>query len=104
MTTKGAKLNGKRDKIEVDATSKADFLTGLISGEFTDIQPQLAANIGTIAGLAISGGGYFGLSVSDDGVSAKLVIHRGNLQTDRRFYRIADLEAALAKCLTVLKL
>jgi len=99
MATKGT--NNARTKRTSDATpgDSEDFLAGEFSGEFTDLSDQLAANIGTIARLAVSNGGYFGISVSDDGVTSRLVIRRGTVATDRRFYRVTDLEHALAVAL-----
>lgn len=103
MTAKGTKNGKPKDSSGTTVDNGPDFLAGIVSGEFAELPAQLVANIGTIAGLAITGGGYFGISASDDGVTARLVVKRGQLQTDRRYYRVADLEAALAKCLTVLR-
>lgn len=103
MTTKGTK-DARTTKSARDAdTEKEDFLAGELHGEFTELPEQFANTIGQVARLTIAGGGYFGLSVSDDGVSAKLVINRGKLRTERRFYRLTDVEAALAVCLNKLR-
>lgn len=86
---------------EVDETE--DLLGADFAGEFGEVPTTLEAAIGCIARLAVIKGGYFGLSVSDDRVSCRLVVRTGKRGVDRRFYRLADLEAALAKCLTALR-
>lgn len=103
MATKGTKNAGTAKSARDADTEKEDFLAGELHGEFTELPEQFANTIGQVARLTIAGGGYFGLSVSDDGVSAKLVINRGKLRTERRFYRLTDVEAALAVCLNKLR-
>jgi hypothetical protein len=83
-------------------TAPADFPAEL-GGEFNELPKQLAANIGTVATLAVSGGGYFGFSCTDDGGSVRLVIRHGPLELDRRFYAVGKLEQALAYCVTKLR-
>lgn len=103
MTAKGTKVASTKRTERPPSTEVADFLAGELIGEFSELPEQLANTIGQVARLAITGGGYIGLSVSDDGVSAKLVVNRGQLRTERRFYRITDLEAALAICFSKLR-
>lgn len=99
MATKGTN-NAKQQRTNSSTADHGeDFLAGEFTGEFAEISEQLAANLGTIAKLAVIGGGYFGISVSDDGVTSRLVIRRGAMATDRRFYRTSDLEHALAVAL-----
>jgi len=69
-----------------------------LRGDFEQLSPQTIQNIGTVAGAAISGGGYFGLSVTDDGGSARLAIRHGAFVLDKRYYAVGKFEAALAYC------
>jgi len=103
MPTRGEKKHESAAKrTESRDTAPDDFPAELL-GEFAEIPAQLAANIGTIAGIAVGGGGYFGISVTDDGGSVRLAIRHKSLNLDRRFYGIAKLEAALAYCLRKLR-
>jgi len=101
-TKREATNESKRPTTAKRDTTPDDFPAELL-GEFSSISGQLATNIGTIAGLAINGGGYFGISVTDDGGSVRLAIRHGAFELDRRFYAVGKLEGALAYCLTKLR-
>lgn len=92
----------QRSSISQRDTAPDDFPIEL-GGEFEGIPDQTLENIGTIAGLAISGGGYFGISVTDDGGSLRLAIRSGSFALDKRFYALAKFEGALAYCLGKLR-
>jgi hypothetical protein len=103
MATKGTKQNESNRFTRSEQTSlPADFPLELL-GEFGSISEQLATNIGTIASLTIGKGGYFGISVSDDRCSAKLVVRTALLNFERRVYKTADLEKLLAYSLGKLR-
>jgi len=99
MPAKQESNNAKRGTADRKADTTPDDFPDELNGEFSDLPTQLVANIGTIAGLAISGGGYFGVSVTDDGGSCRLAIRNGSFILDKRFSTIAKLEGALAYCL-----
>lgn len=101
-TTKGTKDDKGRTTYSARSTAPADFPTEL-DGEFGAIPTQTVANIGTIAGLAVVGGGYFGISVTDDGGSIRLAVRRGSFELDKRFYDLRKFDAALAYCLGKLR-
>lgn len=96
-------MPSRSDKGDVGPTAKSakpdivpvDFPSEF-GGEFQSLSTQLCANLGTICGLATSGGGYFGFSVTDDGGSVRLAVRHGALQFDKRFYSLAKLEGASA--------
>lgn len=73
-----------------------DLLSDLPSGDFASIPQQLEPAIGALCAVVLSGGGYIGFSTTDDGGSAKLTIRTAKHYVDRRFYKLADLEAAIA--------
>lgn len=81
---------GKREDT-VPADFPAEF-----GGEFQSLSQQLCANLGTLAGLALVGGGYFGISITDDGGSIRLAVRSGSFQFDKRFYSLAKFEGATA--------
>jgi len=103
MTTRGSKKDATTSAGNTSRSHTPDDFPDELRGDFDEIPPQLAANIGTIAGIAVGGGGYFGLSVTDDGGSARLAIRHKSFDLDRRFYGIGKLEAALAYCLRKLR-
>lgn len=104
MTKKGTNnADAKRKSAPSDADTE-DLLDGQFAGEFVQLPEGLTVALGTICRLALVNGGYFGLSVTDDGITARLALRTGKYHVDRRFYRLPDLEAALAKCLEKLRL
>jgi len=103
MPGKQESNNAKRGAIERKADTTPDDFPDELDGEFSDLSDVLVRNIGAIAGLAISGGGYFGISVTDDGGSCRLAIRNGPFVLDKRFSTIAKLEGALAYCLRKLE-
>jgi len=80
-----------------------DLFAGEFVGEFADLPTTIENPIGVVARLVCSNGGYFGLSITDDGGSARLAIRTGKFVADRRFYRLTELEAALAKAFSKLR-
>jgi hypothetical protein len=96
MPTTGAKKNATRPKDSASTTQTPDDFPAELRGEFEEVGGQLAANIGTVAGMAVSSGGYFGISITDDGGSVRLAVRHGTLALDRRFYTVGQLESALA--------
>jgi len=70
-----------------------------LRGEFAKLPAQCVKNIGTIAGLTVSSGGYFGLSVTDDSGSLRLAVRHGAFVLDKRYYGLVQFETALAYCL-----
>lgn len=103
MPTRGSKKDATASTGNTSRTHTPDDFPDELRGDFDEIPAQLAANIGTIAGIAVSGGGYFGISVTDDGGSARLAIRHKSFDLDRRFYGVGKLEAALAYCLRKLQ-
>lgn len=80
-----------------------DLFDGEFPGEFTDLPKTIENPLGVVARLVCSNGGYFGLSITDDGGSARLAIRTGKFVADKRFYRLTELEAALAKAFSRLR-
>lgn len=103
MPTGAKKPNATKRDTEVKRDTTPDDFPAELRGEFEQLPRQLAANIGAVARAAVVGGGYFGLSITDDGGSARLAIRRGSFVLDRRFYAVGKLEAALAYCVGKLR-
>lgn len=89
---RGRETNNQRD------TAPDDYPAEL-RGEFERLHGQVVQNIATVAAAAISGGGYFGLSVTDDSGSLRLAIRHGAFALDKRYYGLAQFETALAYCM-----
>lgn len=96
-TKKGTNDAERRTTKSTGASAPDDFPVELL-GEFAELPEQLVKNIGTIAGASVAGGGYFGISVTDDGDSCRLAVRSGLFVLDKRFGSIAKLEGALAYC------
>lgn len=96
------RVNNRRKKDSPDASSE-DIFAGSVTAQFGAIPKSIEAQVGLVARLTISAGGYFGLSVTDDGGSCRLAIRHGTLVADRRFYTLGDLEAALSTCYSKLR-
>jgi len=103
MPAKQESTNAKRGTTDRKTDTAPDDFPDELNGEFSELSEQLVRNIGTIAGLAVSGGGYFGVSVTDDGGSCRLAIRSGPFVLDKRFSTIAKFEGALAYCLRKLQ-
>jgi hypothetical protein len=103
MPTGEKKSNVSKRNPEVKRDTTPDDFPEELRGEFEDLPQQLAANIGVVARATVIGGGYFGLSVTDDGGSVRLAIRRGTFAIDRRFYDVRKLESALAYCIGKLR-
>ncbi len=102
-----APIKGKQDvqrgSTERKGDTAPDDFPDELSGEFDTLSKTLVGNIGTIAGLAVAGGGYFGISITDDGGSCRLAVRSGPFVLDKRFSTVAKLEGALAYCLRKLE-
>jgi hypothetical protein len=103
MPTGEKKSNATKRSPEIKRDTTPDDFPAELRGEFEDLPQQLSANIGTVARAAVLGGGYFGISVTDDGGSVRLAIRHGNFAIDRRFYDVRKLESALAYCIGKLR-
>ncbi len=98
MTTKGAKPNAKSKPRSQPSPETADEFDSQFPPEFSGLPDQLVTNFGPIIRLALAGGGYFGISVSDDRNSCKLAVRCGQFIFERRLNGIKQLEAASAFC------
>jgi len=103
MASAREKKNAPSGQVNKPGNTAPDDFPEELRGEFEQIPSQLAANIGAIAALAVAGGGYFGISVPDDGGSCRLAIRHKSFELDRRFSGIGKLEGALAYCLQKLR-
>ena len=96
MTTKGARTNGRASNNAAKSDSLPDDFPPELSGEFTKLTKRFWSNYGTVAGTALSAGGYIGLSITDDGGSAKLAVRCPLVSFEKRVYKLADLERLVA--------
>jgi len=103
MESKGAKTHDAGRTNGHNAIEKEDLLDDAVTGEFAEIPQSLEAAIGAICRLSVINGGYFGVSVTDDRVSCRIVVNTGKGKHDRRYYRLADFSDVLAKLLPKLK-
>lgn len=103
MASQEKKTHASRPKDDKPAVTTPDDFPDELGGEFEEIPDRLAANIGTLAGMVCGGGGYFGVSVTDDGGSLRLAIRHGAFALDKRFYAVGKLETALAYCVAKLR-
>ena len=93
-----SKKNGNaRAKITSPIGLPDDFPSELL-GEFANLSDVTAGNIGHICRWAVSGGGYFGFSITDDGDSCKLAIRSKKLSIEKRCGSLVQLETLLAYC------
>jgi len=103
VATKKGILDAKRRPANTQGNVAPDDFPDELSGEFAELPDQTIKNIGTIAGFAVRNGGYFGISVTDDGGSCRLAIRNGPFVLDKRFSTLAKFEGALAYCLRKLE-
>jgi len=103
MATKGARDDNKRGAKTPNPPEAEDILSSEFVGEFGGIPASLEAAIGAICRLAVVNGGYFGVSVTDDRVSCRFVLRTERFVADKRLYRLADFEKALAVSLSKLR-
>ena len=103
MATKKETSSAERRATNTQGNIAPDDFPSELAGEFAEISEQTVRNIGTIAGLAVRNGGYFGISVTDDGGSCRLAVRNGPFVLDKRFSTAAKLEGALAYCLRKLE-
>lgn len=99
MPRKGTATNDRQGKTYTQRSEAPSDFPSDLSGEFEELPAITVQNIGTIASLAVRGGGYFGLSITDDGGSARIAIRNGPFVLDKRFYQMSKFEGALAYCL-----
>lgn len=100
MPTKGVKTNAKRTIASTEPTSLPDDFPSELVGEFTKLSGQFWQNFGTVSGRCLAHGGYIGLSVTDDGGSAKLAVRCPYVSFEKRVYKFGDLERLTAYLLT----
>lgn len=103
MAASKEKESAKRGTITPKRDTAPDDYPDDLDGEFASLDDQMVKNLGTICGLAIRGGGYFGISCTDDGQSVRLAVRNGAFVLDKRFSARAKLEGALAYCLRKLE-
>lgn len=103
MATKKEITSAQRGPISPKADVSPDDFPAELDGDFAVLPGQLAKSIGAIAGLALRGGGYFGISITDDGGSCRLAVRNGTFALDKRFSSLVKLEGALAYCLRKLE-
>ena len=96
MTTKRGETNATKRNKPVESLGVPDDFPAELLGEFSDLPDRLWTNIGTVIGLALAHGGYFGLSITDDGGSAKLAVRCTYVSFEKRVYKLADLERLTA--------
>lgn len=99
MNKKERTNHGTRSATNNQAPNVPDDFPSELLGEFAVLSDVVAGNLGIIARLATSGGGYFGFSITDDGGSCKLAVRHASLSFDRRLYSVVQLETLLAYCL-----
>lgn len=97
MATKGT-TDAKARPQSTQPTALPDDFPDELRGEFSAFSDVNRTCIGIIAGYAIVGGGYFGLSVTDDGDSCKLAIRCKKLAFEKRCGSLKQFEALLAYC------
>lgn len=98
MKAKGVKKHEPKREGSESGPSPTDEFDNEFPSEFAGFPKQLIANIGPVIERALLGGGYFGISISDDRGSCKLVVRHGPFEFDRRLPTINHLEQALAFC------
>ena len=96
MATKGVKNNGTRRSSELQHAVLPDDFPAELVGEFRELPQQFWTNFGTICGKVLAAGGYVGLSVTDDGGSAKLAVRCPLVSFEKRVYKFVDLERLTA--------
>jgi len=97
MPVKGVKNATRNRKANSTDAEAEDIFSDLPSGDFAGLPQSLEAALGALVRVCTRRGGYVGISITDDGGSAKLTIRTGNFHADRRFYKLADFEAAVAQ-------
>lgn len=103
MPAKG-RTNVKRVREVADSSAETtDPTIDIGGGDFTELPGTLEPALGAVIRVCVRKGGYFGLSVTDDGGSAKLTVRTGRVTVDRRFYKLADFTAAIAKIFASLR-
>lgn len=103
MSTKKEAANATKGNTVAKRDQAPDDFPAELSGEFAELSDVTVKNVGAIAGLSVRGGGYFGISVTDDGGSIRLAVRNGSFALDKRFYAVAKFEGALAYCLNKLR-
>jgi hypothetical protein len=101
MPVKGDK-GGNNRPVPRETTPLPDDFPSELRGEFSEFSAVNIKCIGIIAGHATVGGGYFGLSITDDGDSCKLVVRNKKLAFEKRCGSLKQFEALLAYCQTKL--
>lgn len=92
------KPNAKPGTIHREAIALPDDFPSELRGEFSELSDVNIKCIGIVAGHAVVGGGYFGLSITDDGDSCKLVVRHKKLAFEKRCGSLKQFETLLAYC------
>lgn len=100
MATKGVKQNGSKYAHPAQSASIPNDFPPELTGEFNELPSQLWTNFGVVCGRALAHGGYVGVSITDDGGSAKLAVRCPYVTFEKRIYKLADLERLIAYLLT----
>lgn len=93
-----SKTNGPKPNSSDRATALPDDFPSDLRGEFDGLPTNVCTAYGIVAGLALAGGGYIGLSTTDDGSSCKLAVRAARLSFEKRVISIAQLEKLLVYC------
>lgn len=96
MATKGVKTNATRAARELQHDVLPDDFPAELVGEFRELPQQFWQNFGVICGKCLAAGGYVGLSITDDGGSAKLAVRCPSVSFEKRVYKFSDLERLTA--------
>ncbi len=96
MPTKGVKTNATQRNKPTEPLGLPDDFPSELLGEFTELPERFWANFGTVCGLSLAHGGYVGLSITDDGGSAKLAVRCSYVSFEKRVYKLTDLERLTA--------
>jgi hypothetical protein len=96
MATKGRRNYGTERAADVQRDVLPDDFPAELVGEFRDLPAQFWQNFGTICGRVLASGGYVGLSITDDGGSAKLAVRCALVSFEKRVYKFVDMERLTA--------
>lgn len=100
MATKGVKQNGTSRPAAHESVELPDDFPTELGHEFSQLPEQFWKNFGVVTGRVLARGGYIGLSVTDDGGSAKLAVRCPCVSFEHRVYKFTDLERLTAYLVT----
>jgi len=91
-----SKSNARTSSSSTPAMASADTVSYQFSLPFVELDRVTADNLGKLLRLALIGGGYFGISIPDDGGNCRLAIRCTRLVVDVRCHNFADFGTVLA--------